>query len=145
MLDSRLCISYFTIEKRGEIPAEHHSGIGTNVFGCDICQDVCPWNGRAPQTDAGEFQPREFAPPLERLASMTEDEFRSVFRSTPVWRAKYAGFLRNVAIAMGNSGDAGFLPLLETWQASEDEVLAESARWAVGRIRKEGECGESDV
>ena len=139
MLDSRLCISYFTIEKRGEIPAEHHSGIGTNVFGCDICQDVCPWNGRAPQTDAGEFQPREFAPPLERLAGMTEDEFRSVFRATPVWRAKYAGFLRNVAIAMGNSGELKFLPALRKLAEDSRPEVSQPARLAIRKLRETGE------
>ena len=133
-IDSRLCISYFTIEKRGEIPAEHHSGIGNNIFGCDICQDVCPWNRRAPQTEVAAFQPREFAPPLERLAGMTEDEFRSVFRGTPVWRAKYAGFLRNVAIAMGNSGEPNFLPALRKLAGDSRPDVSQAARFAIGRL-----------
>ena len=133
-IDSRLCISYFTIEKRGEIPAEHHSGIGNNIFGCDICQDVCPWNRRAPQTEVAAFQPREFAPPLERLAGMTEDEFRSVFRGTPVWRAKYAGFLRNVAIAMGNSGEPKFLPALRKLAEDSRPDVSQAARFAIGKL-----------
>src|SRR5581483_1683229 len=99
-VDSRLCISYFTIEQRGPIEEAMRPGIGGHVFGCDICQDVCPWNGRAPV--AGEFEPRNFAPPLIELASLTEVEFRTMFRGTPVTRAKYSGFLRNVAMAMGN-------------------------------------------
>jgi len=137
-IDSRLCISYFTIEKRGEIPAEHHSGIGNNIFGCDICQDVCPWNRRAPQTEVAAFQPREFAPPLERLAGMTEDEFRSVFRGTPVWRAKYAGFLRNVAIAMGNSGEPQFLPALRKLAEDSRPDISEPARLAIGKLCNSG-------
>src|SRR5579863_5735069 len=79
-LDSRLCISYFTIELRGAIPAEHREKIRNHVFGCDICQDVCPWNSRSPVTDEPAFAPRHFAPPLEDLAAMNEEEFRSRFR-----------------------------------------------------------------
>jgi len=102
-LDATRCISYFTIELRGPIPDEHHAAIGRHVFGCDICQDVCPWNRRAPVTDDPAFAPREFAPPLEKLAALTEDEFRAMFRNSPVTRAKYAGFRRNVAVAMANA------------------------------------------
>ena len=102
-LDATLCISYFTIELRGEIPEEHRAGIGSHVFGCDICQDVCPWNGRAPVTDDPAFAPRHFAPRLEELAAIGEDEFRAMFRGTPLTRARYSGFLRNVAVAMGNA------------------------------------------
>ncbi|HXR76696.1 MAG TPA: tRNA epoxyqueuosine(34) reductase QueG [Bryobacteraceae bacterium] len=134
-IDSRLCISYFTIEKRGAIPAEHHSSMGKNVFGCDICQDVCPWNGRAPRTEAAAFQPREFAPPLDRLAAMTEDEFRSVFRTTPVWRAKYAGFLRNIAIAMGNSREPKFLLALGKLARDSRPEVSEPARLAIRKLQ----------
>ena len=101
-VDSRRCISYFTIELRGAMTAEQRAGAGRHVFGCDICQDVCPWNRRAAATGDAAFQPRVFAPPLERLAALTEEEFRSMFRGTAVTRAKYAGFVRNVAVAMGN-------------------------------------------
>src|SRR5579884_1006471 len=89
-LDATRCISYFTIELRGPIPPEHHRRIGHHVFGCDICQDVCPWNRRAPVTDDSAFGPRNFAPPLEKLAGLTEEEFRSLFRGTAVKRTKYA-------------------------------------------------------
>ena len=106
-VDSRRCISYLTIELRGVIPEEHRAGIGRHVFGCDICQDVCPWNRRAPVTHDPAFQPRHFAPPLERLAAMTEEEFRKMFRGTPLTRAGYSGFVRNVAVAMGNRGRLG--------------------------------------
>ena len=101
-VDSRRCIAYLTIELRGAMPVEHRAATGAHVFGCDICQDVCPWNRRAPVTRNPAFAPRAFAPPLEKLAAMTEDEFRSLFRGTPVARARYADFLRNVAVAMGN-------------------------------------------
>jgi len=103
-VDSRLCISYFTIEQRGSVAEEMRGGIGGHVFGCDICQDVCPWNRRAPVTADEVFAPRQFAPLLGELAVLSEAEFRSMFRGTPVTRARYSGFLRNVAMAMGNRG-----------------------------------------
>jgi epoxyqueuosine reductase len=102
-LDATRCISYLTIELRGAIPEEMHSSIGTHVFGCDICQDVCPWNRRPAVTREPGFTSRHFAPPLDRLAALSEDEFRTMFRGTPVTRAKYAGFMRNVAVARANS------------------------------------------
>ncbi|MEI9813130.1 MAG: tRNA epoxyqueuosine(34) reductase QueG [Acidobacteriota bacterium] len=100
-LDSRRCISYLTIELRGPIPEEMHAGIGTHVFGCDICQDVCPWNRRAPVTSDAAFQGSRVT--LEEIAGMTAEEFRVRFRGTPVWRTKQAGMLRNVEIAMKNA------------------------------------------
>jgi epoxyqueuosine reductase len=108
-LDATRCISYFTIELRGPIPADFHSAMGAHIFGCDICQDVCPWNRRAPVTEEPAFAPRHFAPPLERMATLTEEQFREMFRGTPVTRARYAGFQRNVAIALANCG-AGSQP-----------------------------------
>ena len=110
MLDARNCISYLTIEKRGTIPVEMQPGIGRHVFGCDICQEVCPWNRREQFGSDERFHPRTVAPPLAALAGMDEGEFRRMFRDTPVWRAKYRGLLRNVAIAMGNTGNPEFLP-----------------------------------
>ena len=98
-LDATRCISYFTIELRGPIPQEHHAGIGHHIFGCDICQDVCPWNRRAPVTADPAFAPRHFAPRLDEMAALTEEQFRAMFRGTPVTRAKYEGFLRNVRLA----------------------------------------------
>ena len=133
-VDSRLCISYLTIELRGAIPEERRAGNGGHVFGCDICQDVCPWNRRAPVTGDAAFHPGEVAPPLERLAALTEEEFGELFGGTPVWRARYAGFLRNVAVAMGNRGLPQFRPALEKLAASADQVVAGHARWALGRL-----------
>ncbi len=97
-LDARRCISYLTIELRGPIPEEFHAGIGDNVFGCDICQDVCPWNRKAPVTAEPGFQPQPI--PLADLASMTPEAFRNRFRNTPVARTKLAGIQRNAAIAL---------------------------------------------
>jgi epoxyqueuosine reductase len=133
-VDSRLCISYFTIEQRGTIPESMREGIGGHVFGCDICQDVCPWNRRAPVTDDESFAPREFAPPLVELAGLSEPEFRALFRDTPVTRARYSGFLRNVAVAMGNRRLPEFRAPLEKLAESEDAVVAEHARWALQRL-----------
>jgi epoxyqueuosine reductase len=135
-LDARRCISYFTIELRGSIPEEHREGMGAHVFGCDICQDVCPWNRRAPMTAEDAFVPRRFAPPLETMAAISEQEFRDMFRHSPILRAKYSGFLRNVAIAMGNSRQERFRPALEKLAASGDLVVAEHARWGLGQLEK---------
>ncbi len=133
-LDARLCISYFTIELRGAVPEEHRPAIGRHVFGCDICQDVCPWNRRAQVTEDPAFAARHFAPPLEKLAALTEDEFRLLFRGCPIKRTKYSGFLRNVAIAMGNAGDSRFRAPLERLAASEDAVVNDAAHWALNAI-----------
>ena len=135
-LDSNRCISYLTIEKRGAIPEDMREGLGRHVFGCDICQDVCPWNRKAPHTNTPEFQARDglVNPALEWLAEMTAEEFRKKFRGSAVRRAKRSGLRRNAVIAMGNSGDRRFEPLLEKLRRDEDEVVAESAAWAATRI-----------
>ena len=133
-LDARRCISYFTIELRGAVPEEHRPGLGAHVFGCDICQDVCPWNRRAPAAGDPRFAPRHFAPPLEKLAGISEEEFRELFRSSPVRRAKYSGFLRNVALAMGNARLARFREPLGRLALNPDPVVAEAACWALDRL-----------
>jgi epoxyqueuosine reductase len=121
MLDARLCISYLTIEKRGALPSELQARTGHHVFGCDICQDVCPWN----RPDS--LGPTNFAPELERLAALTEEEFRTLFRRSPVWRAKYEGFLRNVAMAMGNSGNASMKEPLEKLVKHSNRIVSAAA------------------
>ncbi len=131
-IDARRCIAYFTIELRGTIPEEFREPMGNHVFGCDVCQDVCPWNWRAPTTEA--FESANAAPDLELLAGLTEEEFREMFRNSPLARPKYSGFRRNVAIAMGNSGLARFRSALEQMAADQDAVVAEHARWALGRL-----------
>ncbi len=137
-LDSNKCIAYLTIEKRGALPEDDdlRSGMGRQVFGCDICQDVCPWNRKAPATNADELQPREelVNPALEWLAEMSAEDFRRTFRGSPVRRAKRSGLRRNAVIAMGNSGDRKFLTLLDRLAADEDEVVAESAAWAIRKL-----------
>jgi epoxyqueuosine reductase len=94
MLDSRRCISYLTIELRSPVPEELRGGVGAHVFGCDICQEVCPWNSRAPVSDNPAFARREM-PPVEEMARMTEEQFRDFTRGTPLARPKYEAFRRN--------------------------------------------------
>ena len=135
-LDARRCIPYFTIELHGAAPEELRASIGQHIFGCDICQDVCPWNSRAPIAEEPAFEPRHYAPALEELACMTEDDFRSRFHDSPIRRAKYAGFLRNVAIAMGNSGLEKFREPLERLTAFPNTMVAEPANWALEQLPK---------
>jgi epoxyqueuosine reductase len=133
-LDGRLCISTWTIEQRGALPEAAREASGHHMFGCDICQEVCPWNRRAPSTDEPAFQPRNDAPDLEILAAMDAAEFRRQFRQTPLWRTKHAGLLRNTATAMGNSGDRRHLPALRRLAEHEDSAVREHARWGIARI-----------
>jgi epoxyqueuosine reductase len=137
-LDSNKCISYLTIEKRGAIPEEMRDGMGRHVFGCDICQDVCPWNRKAPATETPEFRAREglVNPALEWLAEMKAEEFRERFRGSPIRRTKLSGLRRNAVIAMGNSGRREFAPALDTLCMDEDPVVAEAAGWALGKLRR---------
>jgi epoxyqueuosine reductase len=135
-LDSNKCISYLTIEKRGAIPEDMREGMGRHVFGCDICQDVCPWNRKAPATSAAEFQPREglVNPALDWLAQISAEEFHEKFRGSPIRRTKRNGLRRNAAIAMGNSGDRRFLPTLKRLAADEDQSVAETSSWAAKKL-----------
>jgi epoxyqueuosine reductase len=137
VLDSKRCISYLTIEKRGAISEELRAGMGQQVFGCDICQDVCPWNRKAPHSGLPEFAPREelVNPALDWLAEMSAEEFRASFRGSPIRRAKHAGMRRNAAIAMGNSGREEFVPILKAMIEDSESSVAESADWAVRRLR----------
>jgi len=162
VLDASRCIAYLTIELRGSIAEELRQPMGRHVFGCDICQDVCPWNRKSPRSGAHEFQPRTvapaaqgnpgseqggslFSPELLGLANLDEAGFRELFRSSPVKRAKWRGLMRNVCIALGNSGvkpDATVYPevltALERLSRSGEAAVAESARWALSRIQREG-------
>ena len=138
-LDSNKCISYLTIEKRGVIPAEMREKIGHQVFGCDICQDVCPWNRKAPSTEKPEFQPREglFNPALAWLAEISEEEFRQKFRGSPIKRTKRSGLRRNAIIAIGNSGDQTHIAVIDRAVADPDPVVAEAARWAKEQLENQ--------
>ncbi len=135
-LDATRCISYLTIEQRGPVAAELRAKMGNHLFGCDICQDVCPWNGRAPISTDPAFAARtELVNPLLRwISGMKEEEFRRAFRGSPVKRAKLRGLLRNAAIAMGNSGDRNHLPRLRELAGHNDPAIAEHARWAIIRL-----------
>ena len=201
VMDALRCISYFTIEIKGAIPEQFRPKIGANIFGCDICQDVCPWNGshqpsafsyqqspsaqrqspdehcfkQAATTKVPQFHPMTFAPirptleegsarkqlttdngrlttangplatdtassslfnpPLDVLALITEDDFRRIFAHSPIKRVKYRGWLRNLCVAMGNSGDERFVPWLEQAAQHSDPVVREHAAWALGRLR----------
>ena len=168
VLDARRCISYLTIELRGAIPQELHEGIGNAVFGCDICQDVCPWNRKAAITNVKEFGPREIdkkrnskveirnskkegdqiassllSPEMEWIAGLSQEEFSAAFRGSAVKRAKWRGMVRNACVALENarlpresSARARVTNLLESLARSEDELIAEHARWALKRIEE---------
>ena len=135
-MDANLCISYLTIEKRGEIAEELRPKMGRQVFGCDICQDVCPWNRRAPIGRDDQMQPRSelINPALEWLAELDEAGFAQYFFGSPVKRTKLGGLRRNLAIAMGNSGLTRFLPKLREWKESTDESVAQAAGWSIAQL-----------
>src|ERR1700723_288129 len=166
VLDARRCISYLTIELRTVIPEELRPAMGNAVIGCDICQDVCPWNREAPITTLAAFQPRDlatvqrgeknietgenesqpaatlFAPELEWLASLTQQEFSSIFRGCAVKRAKWRGLVRNACVALGNSKilrDSATYPrvlaLLENLAGGSDPPISEHAQWAISRLK----------
>lgn len=163
VMDARKCISYLTIELRGSIPEELREAMGTHVFGCDICQDVCPWNRRAPVSTLTQFQPRTlqevneinesdapagaegdslFHPRLESLLSLSEENFRQLFRGSPLKRTKWRGLVRNACIAAGNSrvahgssSQARVCERLRKLADCGDSVVAESAQWALSRIQ----------
>jgi epoxyqueuosine reductase len=156
VLDASRCIAYLTIEFRGAIAENLREAMGRHVFGCDICQDVCPWNRKSPRTDAAAFQPRAFAslsggqeslflPDLAGLANLSEEEFRQDFRGSPIKRTKWRGLVRNACIALGNSGlkpgSVAYQEALSTLRRlsnNGDPSVSESARWALSRIQRQG-------
>jgi epoxyqueuosine reductase len=135
-LDARRCISYLTIELRGPIPEDLRSDLGDWVFGCDICQDVCPWNRKAPQATEPSLLTPLVGPTLDpvELLSLSETAFRERFRETALWRTRRRGLLRNAAIVLGNRGDRRALPALEKALADPEPVVREAAQWAIERI-----------
>jgi epoxyqueuosine reductase len=178
VLDASRCISYLSIELRGPIPEELRPQMGSAVIGCDICQDVCPWNRKAPVTSLAAFQPREFdrtptmedrnsklemrnsssiersprissdelrvslfAPSLEWLASLSQEQFSAIFRGSAAKRTKWRGLVRNACVALGNSrlapgspAHARIIALLDRLAASDDSLIADHARWALARL-----------
>jgi epoxyqueuosine reductase len=163
VLDARRCVSYLTIELRDSIPEALRPGVGRAVIGCDICQDVCPWNRKAPVTQLAAFQSRHFpapdesgkgkiendhsvfAPELEWLASLTQKDFSEIFRGSAVKRAKWRGLVRNACVALGNSqierGTDTYRRVtlqLSLLVDSEDALIAEHARWALARLALRG-------
>jgi epoxyqueuosine reductase len=149
-MDATRCISYLTIEDRGDAPDELRAAMGRQVFGCDICQDVCPWNRKAPIGTAPDLMPRAelINPSLEWLADLELADFERLFNGSPVRRAGFAGLRRNIAIAMGNSRLRRFLPRLEGWAEetagdSDSTPLQSAARWAMRRIGQAHNLGDS--
>lgn len=171
VLDATRCISYYTIEVKGSIPEKFRPALGRHVFGCDICQDVCPWNREGLVTLLPQFQPRPlppardhqhpdnpeaaekteardevfptaFNPPLELLAGWSEAEFQEIFQKSPLKRARYRGFLRNVAVAMGNSRRSEYRPVLQRLAEFPDLLVQEHARWALQQLLGEKQLSE---
>ena len=137
VLDARKCISYLTIELKGPIPRELRPLMGTHIFGCDVCQEVCPYNARCRPTGEAAFQPRPglHAPELLPLLQLTEAEFTARFRGSPILRTKRRGFLRNVCVALGNLARAEAVPALAEVLSRDPEPLVRAhAAWALGRI-----------
>ncbi|QDU00840.1 Epoxyqueuosine reductase [Gimesia chilikensis] len=136
-LDARKCISYLTIELRDQpIPAELRPGMQDWMFGCDVCQDVCPWNRKAPISGEPAFQPVETFTPVDACELLTLDEaaFQERFQSTPMSRARRAGLLRNAAIVLGNRGDESAVPALLGVLNDEEPLIRGAAAWALGRL-----------
>jgi epoxyqueuosine reductase len=136
-LDARRCIAYLTIEHTGSIEETLRGAIGTHVFGCDICQDVCPWNRDAPPGGVADFEPRpgQEAPELGALLERILEDFEAFSRRTTLRRARQTRWLRNVAVAMGNSREPRFATALAPLADHADPVVREHARWALAKIR----------
>ena len=137
VLDSRRCISYLTIEHKGQIAEEFRAAIGNRIYGCDDCLAVCPWNKFAEVASEAKLRARDDlnAPPLAELARLDDAGFRATFSGSPIKRVGRDRFVRNVLIAIGNSGDAGLMPVAEALRADASALVAEMAGWAVGRLR----------
>ncbi|GMR22555.1 MAG: tRNA epoxyqueuosine(34) reductase QueG [Acidobacteriota bacterium] len=136
VVDSRLCISYLTIELRGSIPRELRRLIGDRIYGCDDCQDVCPWNRFAKKSEEAKFFPREPLGSMDLIAMlrMSRESFTAATRRSAIRRARYPGFLRNVAVALGNSDDPRAVPALVEALAHEEPLVRAHAGWALGQL-----------
>jgi epoxyqueuosine reductase len=136
-VDARKCISYLTIELKGSIPVELRPLIGDRIYGCDDCLAACPWNRFAQTSREAAFaaRPETTGMTLRDYLALSEDAFRALFRKSPIKRIKRRGFLRNVCVALGNVGNEEDLPALERAAEDPEPLIAEHARWAIGRIR----------
>ena len=134
ILDSRRCISYLTIELKGVIPVEYRKAIGNRVYGCDDCQIVCPWNSYAVKTDDPDFQQRQDMIKLIDLIQMNQEMFSKRFKGSPIKRIKRRGLLRNVAIALGNSGNQQAVPILIKVLNDEEPLIRAHVVWALGEL-----------
>ncbi len=137
VLDSSRCISYLTIELKGSIPLDLRPLMGNWIFGCDVCQAVCPWPrrfARPAREPFLRFDPERAAPKLFDLITLTDDGFRARFAGTPILRAKRRGLLRNVAVALGNWGDAQAIPFLRQARDDPEALVREHTAWALDQI-----------
>ena len=137
VLDARRCISYLTIELRGAVPEELRPGVGDWLFGCDVCQDVCPWNRKSPRADEPDFDPWPGANPVDLapLFALDDEAFRRRFRHSPLWRTKRRGLLRNAAIVLGNQRAVTALPALVQGLDDEDSFVRAACAWACGQLQ----------
>lgn len=139
VLDSRKCISYLTIELKDKIPLELREGLENNIFGCDICQDVCPWNKKAPVTQLADFKAVDdiYNPDLEDLLGLDAEGFRALFKNSPIKRSKRRGLLRNALVAAANSGDQKFTSKISELLFDEEPLVRAHAVWALWKIEGE--------
>lgn len=140
VLDATRCISYLTIELRDSVPAELRTGLENWVFGCDVCQEVCPWNRKSPASEELSFASQSENNPLDlmRLFSLSEDEFRGRFRWTPLWRSRRRGILRNAALVLGNQRHSPAIPALLRGLSDSEWLVRGASAWALGRMREAG-------
>jgi epoxyqueuosine reductase len=147
MLDATKCISYLTIEARGAIPVEMREQIGDRLYGCDICQDVCPWNVRfGAANDVDEFRPRDFVSGdaraiARKILALDDESFRDQLRASPMKRAKKRGLARNAATVLGNVGTEDDIDILQTAANASDPMIVEHAAWAIERIQARAAAG----
>ncbi len=141
VLDARRCISYLTIELKGAVPPDLRRGLGDWVFGCDVCQEVCPWNRKAPAATDAALRPRAELESLDliELLGLSDEEFRRRFRGTALMRSKRRGLLRNAALVLGNAGDARALPALRRALEDPEPLIREAAQWAIAEIEQRRE------
>jgi epoxyqueuosine reductase len=140
VVDARRCISYLTVELRSNIPSQLRSSIGNWIFGCDVCQEVCPWNRFARETREEAFIPRYdlLATKPSEWLQLGENEFLQAFKGTAIARAKWAGFLRNLVVALGNSGDQRYGELLAQALKHPEALVREHAAWALAQLHLAG-------